>query len=623
MANTWKFPITKGYQHRGLSANELDNKDSPTQTFVREVIQNSNDAHNAYPVKVEFDKFDLRTSDFPDLKGFKKTLELCRNETMSDSAETRDRDIYDSRIASVSADYMRVMRISDYNTTGLLGSDSNQRDTPWNAATVGKGVTPKNGSSGGSKGRGKESFYRMSEIGCVFFSTLDKNGKEASIGCSYQITHGDSDGTHEDFGCYNDENDEFSRSQLFLQPGYVRNQAGTDIYIPAFQMEKNIAEQIKMAATRDFYVSILEGKLIIYVFGEKIDCDSLPNIINSLMMTFDSKSKNYKNLAILKEKIDCFKKGPVEATDDYDIYLRQSEYTPYVSGIRAGMTIKRDFIKLPERITGLVVIRSENASRLLIGAENISHTEWNVNNVDPKERQNVKKLLQRIHCDVKKEADKIAGNNKTTSLDVSGLAKYLPASTDKGDPKITMKEFSFDPIRNVRIAKKPLKKNDDDEYPSPQTKEKLSAEIVEDENRNTDEDTGPANHNPDPRPHELKRPAVVPSPENDYERVFKKAELKNVGYICLNSNSNVYRVVFTSKISGRICLKIGIIMSDGKPGDSADVISAEEKNGETLPITEGKIGPLNVVKNEGYSMKIKIDYPISCRIELEGEIVDQ
>ena len=64
-------------------------------------------------------------------------------------------------------------------------------------------------------------------------------------------------------------------------------------------------------------------------------------------------------------------------------------------------------------------------------------------------------------------------------------------------------------------------------------------------------------------------------------------------------------------------------MSDGKPGDSADVISATDSNGKTLPIDEGKIGPLDVVKNEKYSMKIRIDYPISCRIELGGEIVDQ
>ncbi len=619
MANTWKFPITNGYQFRGLSANELDNKDSPTQTFVREIIQNSNDAHVQYPVKVEFDKFDLKTSDFPDIEGFRRTLELCKKETQSDSAGKRDLEAYNSRISSIASDHICVVRVSDYNTTGLTGSNSTARDTPWNAATLGKGVTPKGGSSGGSKGRGKESFYRMSEIGCVFFSTLDEDRNEASIGCSYQITHRDEDGTHEDFGCYNDVNGKFSRMQLFLQPGYKRNEPGTDIYIPAFRMEKDTAEQIKTAAVRDFYVSILEGKLEISVFGEKIDNSSLVSTIDSLMPS-DTRSKNYKTLAMLKEKICCFNKGPVASTKDYDIYLAPSEYTISVSGVRAGMTIKWDFYKLPEKITGLVVIRSDDASRLLVEAENISHNDWNARNVDPKRRRAVNDLLNRIRADIKNEADKLAGNDKSTSLDVSGLAEYLPAATNKGDPKIAMKEYSFDPIKNVRIAKKTRKNTEDS---TPQTNEKLNSEIDENKTDATDTNTGPANHNPDPRPHEQGRPGVVPNPENDYERIFRKAELTDVEYICLKNRSNEYRVSFTSKINGKIRLKIGILMSDGKPGDSADVISATDSNGKTLPIDEGKIGPLDVVKNEKYSMKIRIDYPISCRIELGGEIVDQ
>lgn len=73
------------------------------------------------------------------------------------------------------ADSIRVLRISDYNTTGLTGS-MEMKPSPWNDLVKSSGVSNKSGESGGSFGIGKSAPFACSDLRTLFYHTLDKDG---------------------------------------------------------------------------------------------------------------------------------------------------------------------------------------------------------------------------------------------------------------------------------------------------------------------------------------------------------------------------------------------------------------------------------------------------------------
>lgn len=73
------------------------------------------------------------------------------------------------------------MRISDFNTTGLLGS-AEEYNSPWTNLTKSSGASDKVGSQGGSFGIGKFAPFACSDLRTVFYSTKDKDGEKASQG---------------------------------------------------------------------------------------------------------------------------------------------------------------------------------------------------------------------------------------------------------------------------------------------------------------------------------------------------------------------------------------------------------------------------------------------------------
>ena len=194
MSRRWYFPPTSSPRFDGINAYEIDNKDSPLQTFVREVCQNSNDSAVERPMRIEFSKFVIDTKDLPDSENLRKTLEACSQETEKIDKNRDAYKRYQLRLKELNKPKLTMMRVSDFGTTGLSGSDSDISTTPWNSFTLGRGLSNKDASAGGSKGRGKDSINRMSRINTVFFSTLDTEGTSASVGVSYQITHYDEEG---------------------------------------------------------------------------------------------------------------------------------------------------------------------------------------------------------------------------------------------------------------------------------------------------------------------------------------------------------------------------------------------------------------------------------------------
>lgn len=151
------------------------NYDNYFETFVREVLQNANDAglNNDDPVRVHF-RFDTLSGD--ELREFKETInwpELLRHYQAARGEDHILRlDEYLTNLEET--DEMVVLLVEDYNTLGLGGDeDARSGKTPYTSLVRDWQVTYKEDSSaGGSHGVGKSVLWASSGISTVLFNSV-------------------------------------------------------------------------------------------------------------------------------------------------------------------------------------------------------------------------------------------------------------------------------------------------------------------------------------------------------------------------------------------------------------------------------------------------------------------
>ncbi len=147
-------------------------KGSPLDTLAREICQNSLDAklNNEFPVTVEFEEFKLSirqlNSSHELVDAFNKSIDFWNR---LDDKKTVE--FFKNALKIMEEDEISVLRVSDFNTTGLTGSNQ-EYGTAWYNLVKSSGVSDKGGASGGSYGIGKSAPYVCSKLRTIYYSTL-------------------------------------------------------------------------------------------------------------------------------------------------------------------------------------------------------------------------------------------------------------------------------------------------------------------------------------------------------------------------------------------------------------------------------------------------------------------
>lgn len=179
----WRFP-TNGYtDEHGLDTSDMEMfKKDPVSSLAREICQNSIDAaFGEKPVRVEFSLFQIERTRIPGIDELTEQIEKCyefKKESSKEGAALK------ALKKNINKPYISCLRISDFNTTGIEGANSNERNTAFYNLTKGSGISDKNGSYGGSKGIGKFASFVASTTNTVFYSTRAKDNSCAYIGVS-------------------------------------------------------------------------------------------------------------------------------------------------------------------------------------------------------------------------------------------------------------------------------------------------------------------------------------------------------------------------------------------------------------------------------------------------------
>jgi hypothetical protein len=139
----WYFPSLPDIGLQGFNTIGDQFKDKSVFHLAKEICQNSLDTmlseqfeYNGQPIKIEFKEFWMDTDEIPGNENgaLKKVFEeeyLFTNKFFKNDRSVVD--FYDNALKTISDKKIRCLRISDFNTPGLVGSDAeNDESSPWN-----------------------------------------------------------------------------------------------------------------------------------------------------------------------------------------------------------------------------------------------------------------------------------------------------------------------------------------------------------------------------------------------------------------------------------------------------------------------------------------------------------
>ena len=130
MEIAWNFPDNNNGEIVGIGEAGIETfRGSLFSSLAREICQNSLDARVDYkqPVKVEFVLGNIAKNKIPGINELSEAVNLCKEYWKSNEKTVK---FFDNAIKVCKADKIRVLRISDYNTTGLTGSNK-AKLSPW------------------------------------------------------------------------------------------------------------------------------------------------------------------------------------------------------------------------------------------------------------------------------------------------------------------------------------------------------------------------------------------------------------------------------------------------------------------------------------------------------------
>ena len=391
----WRFAsnnkgIVDGFNDPGIetfSANSI-------ASMVREVIQNSVDQQvdDSRPVVVDFDFFQVTQDEIPGGRQLGNIFDRCITASKGDPVATG----FFQQAQKLMKGKIDVLRISEHNTTGLVGAETDDTKTPWHQLVKGRGSSNKNINSGGSFGIGK-----AAPLACSYFHTIFYASKvdaiDSYVGVSRLLSFKEKESgffgkeyTTTGTGFYSSSDNMNAILKPFAMGHFKRRDNGTDIYILALEKDKDLYGTIRLAVLENFFVSIEFQKLIVHVGQDTINRNSLAQYIAQLDDKKYAALKDYYNLLIHRHddpeenrviSLDADEYGKKYGIKDGEctLLLHQGEDLNQ----RVLMTRKTGMTLFPQSrlgnsisYTGILLIQGDTMNQIFKTMEMPAHDKW-------------------------------------------------------------------------------------------------------------------------------------------------------------------------------------------------------------------------------------------------------
>lgn len=503
LADKFYFPSNNGGEVKGISDSGIETfRGNSIKGLGREILQNSLDANKEVsdPAYVEFDLFSMEFDKIPGNNSLKDAF-IRSKEFWEQQTSKKAKKFFEDAIEKSNKE-VSIMRISDFNTTGLTGVNSSY-NSPWVNLTKASGVSDKINGNMGSFGIGKFATFAASDFRTVFYNTVAIDGGKAFQGVARLTSFEDENNTiTQGIGYIGSYEANPSFENLSLDPNFKRKDSeyGTDIYIMGFKnIENNWQEEIISAVIDGFLYAIYIGELVVKVGSILINKETLGEIIEEykdyftegadqyykVLTSIDSHyfEENYRNHGLIKLWI-----------------LQEENLNNKVAIFRgAGMKIKDRPFNMPLISgSGVMLIEGEAIQNKLIPLENPTHTDWEINRAET-DRPYMKEYIRGIYEMIKNKLSNLISEIQQDEID-SDVGEFLPLISKEDDQR-SVEEAVSDKIkvsylierRNKGLKSKGIETNDAEYMPDdsgehvsnvPRGRNRTNKRIIDPDNKN-------------------------------------------------------------------------------------------------------------------------------------------
>lgn len=616
----WSFPSNNNGDVNGIGHSGVETfQGTPLKSLAREICQNSLDAAlDGKKVTVDFITFNLKKNDIPgadDLRdAFVRSLAFWEPK--------KAKDFFKAALEVIDADIIPFLRISDYNTTGLCGSDG-EYGTPWCNLTKSSGASDKAGTSGGSFGIGKYAPFACSSFRTVFYSTFDKDGKSAYQGISRITSFRNSDNEiTTGVGYYGGENNSpIFNEQLSLDPTYSRpyGETGTDVYIAGFRKSVDWKSDIIASILDGFLYAIYMGKLVVHVDDITISKENLADLCEDYKEYLTENANNYYEILTTTQSVDI----DFENMGLIRLWIAIRHDRPDMH--RKVAMIRKTGMKIMDKggfsgnipFAGVMLIEGDKINDFLRSLENPQHTKWEPDRCT-RGRLYAQNVIRDLIAVIKDELEKLKPEDDGDEIDPS-VGEYLPdeCDTEESDSKQEDESISST-IKSVEVTISTPKGTSES-----QTIGEKDAEIDDDSGEGTEmEDgsgsghngsSGGGNHSGDGDGYGDGR-----GPHKD-ERKSSLAGITplKVRVVCINKDMGEYSVTFVPAISAENGY-IELFMSAETQNYTAPIIQAVGIGQPEITVENNKIKNIVFTEKKPVRLKVTIAYYDYCSMEVKA-----
>lgn len=628
----WNFPVLSGGGEEGYTSNDIEafKGEELYINLTRETCQNSLDAKEQDSEEPVIVKYELRELNVATHSFFAQYFECLKNceeywSARADGIPERLDQLLTKARRTIEAGTVKVLVVSDYNTPGLLGSET--MTGSFNALVYADGVSYKGSdTSAGSFGIGRNAPFACSALSCVCYNTKATDGGQAFAGIAKLATTLNKDGKRtrkQGRYQYNDDeredwrairpsdNDEFAKL-------FSRDEYGTDVIILGFEASDDWQKQLESAVLKNFFLAIHERKLVVEIQGKVIDSETISAAFTDYADDQDMKlAHQYYKAIVDANSVHCDLN--ILSDGDAELYIRtdaEIDTLKNVAWFRSSGMLIRSF--RPQGIFRpyvAVFVAKGDLDRILRDTEPARHNDWDFERIEKgaDERKLAREAITKLKREIKAHLKETCESVIDDTVDAIGAADYLPDSMD-GNPNEGGGSDILRPLIRIGKARRSVPSDPVEKVRG----KKSTGKAVPGEVRN--HRVHPIGPEPKPEPttpvaDDGEKQGVVPGrggktivrPVDGQRRIF-----------AISAEQGIYRLVIVpGETAERVYASCSVL---GENGTNDPIkVKAAMLNGRHIGITPDKtgIGPFNVNQDNRITLEVTFEERGSMALAVE------
>lgn len=445
-------PNGNSVQGAKIPGAEVFGNDSVATALARELGQNSLDAKlkdDDSPVTMVFELRTVPTAEIPDVENLRRHADSCARQ-YPDAPELQD------AVDCLNGETIDVLRIGDYGTKGLTGSESliGGSDSVLTALTRGSGLSVGKTDAGGSFGIGKAAGILASRARTELWVTKPYDSPETIFAGACQFTthrNPDSDNPLDllgGMGVFTSQAQDCSNDYRYLRNprpfgGFrERTQPGTDTYVLGYKHDADEEGflNVRDAMIENFMVAISRGHLVVEGYGDnlswRLDASNLERQIGSM----SDETTRCAMLAYYRAIQEDPVVKAIPGLGEVKLYINIDDSI----GKRLDvLCVRKPLMKvhqfrlnaLSTNFAAVFECSSDEGNKRLRQMESARHDQWGATRGTAEQQKESRRILRDIKRSVRSEINARMEHEMGDVLKIEGLNLLLPEDLQHADER--------------------------------------------------------------------------------------------------------------------------------------------------------------------------------------------